>query len=129
MALRTTSGAVLTLLLCAAVSAQSAVSPGAYDLYSWKVKNHWYYSILPRGGQRTYEQITASPSIKRDASGLRSELRKFAKGTEIYWMSDAPDGARKSSNGPNLEIKHPSRKRIKHIKGICDQLGLRLRLT
>ena len=129
MAFRTTSAALLTLLLFAGASAQSAVSSKAYEMYSWKVKNHWYYSILPRGGQPTYEQITSNPSIRRDADGLRSELKKLAKGTEVFWMSDAPEGARKSTAGPNLEIKHPSRARIKHIKSICDQLGLKVRLT
>jgi hypothetical protein len=129
MTFRTTTAALLTLLLFAAASAQSAVSSTAYEMYSWKVKNHWYYSILPRGRQLTYEQITTNPSIRRDTDGLRTELKKLAKGTEVFWMSDAPEGASRSTAGPNLEIKHPSRNRIKHIKRICDQLGLRLRLT
>ncbi|HSB08036.1 MAG TPA: hypothetical protein VLM38_00885 [Blastocatellia bacterium] len=119
----------LGLLLALTAYGQSAVSGSAgYELYSWKIKGHWYYSLLQRRGSKTYQEITANPSLRRDSSGLEAELRKLPKGTEVFWMSDAPSSANRPSTPSNLDIKHPSRQRIKHIRSICNRLGLRLSL-
>jgi hypothetical protein len=101
-----------------------------YELYSWKIKNHWYYSLLPATNRaKTYEDITASGVVQRDAVGLKAQLKKLPKGEVVSWMSDAPPGAAKSAAGQVLNVKHPSRTRIKNIKAICDKLGIKLRLS
>ena len=101
-----------------------------YELYSWKIKGHWYYSLLPGTNRvKTYDEITATSVVRRDAAGLKSELQKLPKGEEVFWLSDAPAGASKSTAGQSLNVKHPSRKRIKGIKAMCDKLGVKLRLT
>ena len=116
--------------LTAHAHAQTSASMKGYELYSWKIKGHWYYSLLPGTNRiKTYEEITASDVVKRDAAGLKSELQKLPKGEEVFWMSDAPAGASKSTTGRALNAKHPSRKRIKGIKDICDKLGIKLRLS
>jgi len=123
--------AVALLLVAAAANAQtSATGAKGYELYSWKIKSHWYYSLLPRSkDSKTFEQITASASVRRDTSGLTSALSKLPKGAEVFWMGDAPAGAIMSATEHGLSLKHPSRKRIKHIKGICDKLGIKLNLA
>jgi hypothetical protein len=121
---------LLVLVLAAPSFGQSAVSASAiYELYSWKDKGHWYYSLLPRSGTKTYKEIMENPALRRDSAGLESELRKLRKGTQVFWMADAPAGAKKPSSARSLDIKHPSRGRIKQIRSICLRLGLRLRLT
>ncbi len=121
--------AVLLISLSAYAQA-SPTSIKGYELYSWKIKGHWYYSLLPGTNRlKSYDEITARSIVKRDATGLKSELQKLAKGEEVLWMSDAPAGANKSTTGQALNVKHPSRKRIKGIKAICDKLGIKLRLT
>lgn len=101
-----------------------------YELYSWKIKGHWYYSLLPGTNRsKSYEAITAPSMVRRDAAGLKAELQKLPRGEEVFWMSDAPAGASKSAAGQLLNVKHPSRKRIKGIKAICDKLGIKLKLT
>jgi hypothetical protein len=118
------------LISLTAFSQTSPRSTKGYELYSWKIKGHWYYSLLPGTDRlKTYGEITAPSVVRRDAEGLRSELRKLPKGEEVFWMSDSPSGASKSTTGEVLNVKHPSRKRIKHIKAICDKLGIKLRLT
>ena len=98
-------------------------------MYSWKTNNHWYYSLLPRSGSpKTYEEITSKSKVHRDTSGLTSALKKLPRGEEVYWMGDAPIAAR-SVTAAGLSLKHPSRKRIKHIKSICDELGIKLTLA
>lgn len=101
-----------------------------YELYSWKIKGHWYYSLLPGTNRsKTYEEITAPERVKRGESDLKSELQKLPKGEEVFWRSDAPQGIIKPTSGLIVEIKHPSRQRIKNIKAMCDRLGIRLKLT
>jgi hypothetical protein len=101
-----------------------------YELYSWKIKGHWYYSLLPGTNRlKSYEEITAPSIVRRDAEGLKSELQKLPRGEEVFWMSDSPAGASKSAAGQLLNVKHPSRKRIKGVKAICENLGIKLRLS
>ena len=119
------------LLISLTAYGQTAqTSMKGYELYSWKIKGHWYYSLLPGTNRlKTYEEITAPRIVKRDASGLKAELEKLPKGEEVFWMSGAPAGANKSPTGQLLNVKHPSRNRIKGIKAMCDKLGIRLTLT
>lgn len=128
---RTIVAAIALLLVAAAANAQTSTTGATgYELYSWKIKNHWYYSLLPRSNDsKTFEQITASASVRRDTSGLTSALSKLPKGEEVFWMGDAPAGAIKSATEHGLSLKHPSRNRIKHIKGICNKLGIKLNLA
>src|SRR5215813_1805201 len=102
-------------------SAQTGQSTKGYELYSWKIKGHWYYSLLPGTNRsKTYEEITAPGVVKKDASGLKAELQKLPKGEEVFWRADAPSGLNKPASGPIVEMKHPSRSRIKGIKAMFD---------
>jgi len=118
------------LLITLSAHGQTQPSMKGYELYSWKLKGHWYYSLLPGTNRlKSYDEITAPGAVTRDAAGLRSALQKLPRGEEVFWMSDAPAGADKSSNGQSLNVKHPSRQRIKSIKAIFDKLGIKLKLT
>jgi hypothetical protein len=123
--------AVALLLIAAAAQGQTSVTGATgYELYSWKIKGHWYYSLLPRSSSsKTYEEITASALVRRDTSGLTSALSNLSRGEEVFWMGDAPAGAIKSATKRGLSLKHPSHKRIKRIKAICDKLGIKLTLA
>lgn len=124
-------GGCAILLIIGSAQAQIAASGPAtsYEMYSWKLKGHWYYSLLPRGVSKTYSDITTNPIVCRDSSGLTAQLRKLSGVREIFWMSDAPTGAMKPATTSAPSIKHPSRKRINHIKALCDKLGIRLKLA
>jgi len=118
------------LLISLTAHAQSPEAPKGYELYSWKIKNHWYYSLLPGTNRlKSYEEITAPVVVRRDAAGLKAALQKLPRGEVVFWKSDAPSGAGKSAAGQVLNVKHPSRTRIKNIKSICDRLGIKLRLS
>ncbi|HXF40311.1 MAG TPA: hypothetical protein VN687_11410 [Blastocatellia bacterium] len=118
-------------LITGAAPAQVRASAPAtgYEMYSWKLKGHWYYSLSPLGAARTYSDITTNPTICRDSSGLKARLSKLPGTKEIIWMSDAPTGALKPAASSTPSIKHPSRKRIKQIRAICSKLGIRLKLA
>ena len=128
--LKRTCICVATSLITMSSSVQSAQSMKGYELYSWKIKGHWYYSLLPGTNRpRTYEEVTAPGLVRKDASGLKAELEKLPKGEEVFWRSDAPPGVIKPGSGQIVEMKHPSRSRIKGIKAMCDKLGLKLKLV
>ena len=122
---------LIAVLVASATSGQTKPdSMKGYELYSWKVNNHWYYSLLPGTNRlKSYEEITAPAVVKRDTAGLKAELRKLSRGEEVIWMSDAPKGAGRSAEGRVLNVKHPSRTRIKSIKAICEKLGIKLNLS
>ena len=120
------------VLLFSAISQSHASqeSTRGYELFSWKVGNHWYYSLLPATSEvRSYEEITAPAVVRRDSAGVKTELEKLSRGETVVWKSTAPRGAAKSATGKMLNIKHPSRARIKNIKAICDKLGIKLQLS
>ena len=121
---------VAVLLVSITVQGQTSdKSIKGYELYSWKIKGHWYYSLVSGTNRlKTYEEITAPDRVKRDSAGLKSELKKLSRGEEVLWRSDAPASARKSAAGQSLNVKHPSRKRIKYIRDICNNLGIKLKL-
>ena len=123
------AGFVILVLLLGAFGQSAVSSSRSYELYSWKVKRHWYYSLLPRGEGKTYQEITGSPSVRRDSAGLEAALRNLPKGTEVFWMSDLPGEAVKPPPQSSFDVKHPSRKRIKHIRSICQKLGISLKLA
>ena len=132
MTLRKQTIALFAVLLFSlnALGGMRQTSTQGYELYSWKVKGHWRYSLLPGTKRsRSYEEITAPGVVRRDADALKTELRKLPKGEQVFWMSDAPAGASKSAAGQLLNVKHPSRTRIKSIKAMCDRLGIKLKLS
>ena len=124
--------AIATLLLIAAAAHGQSSVTGAkgYELYSWKIKGHWYYSLMPRSNRsKTFEEITAPALVRRDTRGLTAAVGGLPRGEEVFWMGDAPAGAIKSATEHGLSLKHPSRKRIKRIKAICHKLGIKLNLS
>lgn len=123
------SSLIALILAANALGQTSQPAASGYELYSWKIKNHWYYSLLPKTDRpKSFDEITSPRTVKRDAAGLTSALQKLTRGEEVAWMSDSQTAIRPSENR-GISIKHPSRNRIKHIKSICDRLGLRLKLT
>jgi hypothetical protein len=122
---------VVFFLIASAAPGQSSVTGGkGYELYSWKIKGHWYYSLLPRGTRaKTFVEITGSELVRRGTSGLTSSLGRLPKGEEVFWMGDAPAGASRFADEQALSLKHPSRKRIKRIKAICEKLGIKMSLA
>jgi hypothetical protein len=119
------------LLLLGTANAQvPQQSMNGYELYSWKVKGKWHYSLLVATNRaKTYDEIISRNVERIGSEALEAELRKIPRGGEVFWMGDAPVGAKRSATTKGLDLKHPSRKRIERIKGICESLGLKLKLA
>jgi hypothetical protein len=124
------AGLVLLLIAVAAHGQSQRPEMKGYELYSWKLKGRWHYSILPGTNRsKTYEDIMLNKSIGIGDAALKTELKKIPKGGEVFWMSDAPTNIEKPKSGQWIDLKMPSRKRIKRIKAYCDKLGIKLKLV
>ena len=122
--------AALGLLVALAVSAQAAQAMKGYELYSWKAKGRWHYAVLVGTNRaKSYDEITTQANERIGIAALTSELEKLPRGETLFWRSAAHPGVTKprANGSPILEL--PSRHRIKHIKAICERLGIRLTLS
>ena len=120
--------AVMVLLIAFAAYGQNAGK--GYELYSWKVKGRWHYSIHAGTNRaKSYEEITSSGVERVGIEAIKDELKKIPKGEEVFWRSAAHPGVEKplSKGSPILEL--PSRKRIKYIRSYCSKLGIKLKLV
>ena len=124
------AGAIGLLIALTAFGQDSPRGMKGYELYSWKVKGRWHYSLLAGTNRaKGYAEIT-SPQVERiGIEALKAELKKVPKGDEVFWMSAAHPGVEKprTKGAPVLEL--PSRKRIKRIKAYCENRGIKLRLS
>lgn len=101
-----------------------------YELYSWKVKGRWHYSIHAGTNRaKSYDEITSSGVERIGIEAIKDELKKIPKGEEVFWRSAAHPGVEKprAKGSPILEL--PSRKRIKYIRAYCNKLGIKLKLV
>lgn len=124
------AAAVVLLINFAAYGQNSERSMKGYELYSWKVKGRWHYSIHAGTNRaKSYDEITSSGAERIGIEAIKVELKKIPKGEEVFWMSNAHPGVKKpmAKGSPVLEL--PSRKRIKYIRAFCNKLGLKLKLV
>src|ERR1044072_151921 len=117
--------AVIVLLITAtAYGHNSGQAMKGYELYSWKVKGRWHYSIHAGTNRaKSYEEITSSEAERIGIEALKDELKKIPKGEEVFWMSAAHPGVKKPMAKGSAILELPSRKRIKAIRGYCNKLG------
>ena len=124
------AGFAALLILATANGQVPQQSIKGYELYSWKVKGKWHYSLLAGTNRtKTYDEIISNNTERIGSEALEAELKKIPKGEEVFWMGDAPVGATRSATSKGLDLKHPSRNRIKRIKAICERLGIKLKLA
>jgi hypothetical protein len=122
------AGALILLLLNGSIlGRQSEDQSKGYELYSWKVKGTWHYSLLSGTNRELKRQeILSNPKIKIGDSALRSELKRLPRGEKVFWMSDAPKGVATPSGKRTTSFKQPSRKRIARLKKYCESIGIEL---
>jgi hypothetical protein len=125
-----TAAAIVLLMACAAGGGGQQGGAKGYEMYSWKVKGRWHYSILAGTNRaKNYEEITSGGAERVGTEALKSELDKIPKGEVVFWRSAAHPGVRKplGKGAPVLEL--PSRKRINRIKAHCAKRGITLKLV
>ena len=120
--------ALVTMIVLAALAVCApAQAMKGYELYSWKVKGRWHYALLEGTNRaKSYDEITATATERVGMAALEAELKKLARGEEVFWMSAAHGSVMKptAKGSPILEL--PSRQRINRVKAYCEKLGIKL---
>lgn len=124
------AAAILLLITVTAYGQNAGQSMKGYELYSWKVKGRWHYSIQAGTNRaKSYDEITSSEAERIGIEALKDELKKIPKGEEVFWRSAAHPGIKKPLSKGSAILELPSRKRIKEIRSYCNKLGIRLKLV
>jgi hypothetical protein len=119
----------LIVCACGVSAGQGEAAPGrTYELYSWKVKSTWHYSLVEGTSQvKSLNQITIDGRLARGTDEIESLLNNLTRGDQVNWMSAAPRGMNRP-RGAIVDFKHPSRDRIKHFMSYCRKRGIKLTL-
>ena len=116
---------IMLLISISALGQGPRTSMKGYELYSWQADGKWHYSLLVGTNRiKSYEEITSNKNVQVGDTALRVELKKLARGEQVFWMSDGPPGAAKAAGSPGMKL--PSRARIKSMMAYCDKLGIKL---
>ena len=119
------------MMLIAVVALAQAPKPAmkGYELYSWRRDGNWHFSLVQGTNRRkTYEEITSDKIALKGNSGLKAQLDKLPKGSEVIWTTGIDPMVIKSTTGKNPKLELPSGKRVRKIKKYCEKIGIKLTL-
>jgi len=116
---------VVILLGCCQASlaqAREATPPHSmkgYELYSWKFRGEWYFSLLVGTNRlKSRKEVTSLKVRVKGVEALKLRLNRIARGEEVSW-----------SEGLIPQMVLPSDNIIKEVETYCNQHGLILRVS
>lgn len=120
----------IILISVAALAQSPQPAMKGYELYSWRLDGKWRYSLVEGTNRRkSYEEITSDKITLKGSSGLKAQLEKLPKGSQVIWTTGIDPAVIKSANGKNPKLELPSGKRVRKIKKYCDKIGIKLTLS
>jgi hypothetical protein len=126
---RSILASLIILIAFAALAQTPQPAMKGYELYSWKRDGNWYFSIVEGTNRRkSYEEVTSDKIILKGMSGLKAQLDKLPKGSEVIWATGIDPTVIKSANGKTPKLELPSGKRVRKVKKYCDKIGIKLTL-
>ncbi len=103
-------------------------SASGWELYSWKIEDHWKYSILIGTNRlKTYEEVTASKIVITGEKKLKEILKLFPEGEYITWIGQGWLERCWQAEYKNLEL--PPTIIIEDIRQYCIEMNLILYVT
>ena len=103
-------------------------STSGWELYSWKIENHWKYSILIGTSRtKTYEEVTTSKLMVKSEVKLKEILRLFPEDEQITWIGKGWLERCWQGNYNNLEL--PPEMIIEDIRCYCREIKIILYVT
>ena len=115
---------VILLGCCQASLAQSREanpphSMKGYELYSWKFRGEWYFSLLVGTNRlKSRKEVTSLKVRVKGVEALKLRLNRLSRGEEVSW-----------SEGLIPRMVLPSDNIIKEVETYCNQHGLILRVS
>lgn len=107
-----------------------------YELYSWRVGQEWYFTLVTGTNRtKTRQEIASSENViekewtKVTVQGiydLEVALEQLPSDTWVVWMG--PQTMRKRGVRPG-DLRLPPRRAVEEIKAHCQELGLWLEVN
>ncbi len=89
-----------------------------YELYSWKTRGQWYFSlVIGTNRQKTYREVTSAKARVKGIAGLKRKLDLLSRGEEIFWSTHLM-----------RRMTLPPRDMINEVVDYCRERGLVLRV-
>jgi hypothetical protein len=89
-----------------------------YELYSWRTRGQWYFSLVTgTNRQKTYREVTSPKARVKGVEGLKGKLDLLPRGEEISWSTHLM-----------RKMTLPPRSIINKIVDYCRRRGLVLRV-
>jgi hypothetical protein len=90
-----------------------------YELYSWKFRGEWYFSLLVGTNRlKSRKEVTSLKVRVKGVEALKLRLNRLSRGEEVSW-----------SEGLIPRMVLPSDNIIKEVETYCNQQGLILRVS
>ena len=90
-----------------------------YELYSWKFRGDWHFSLLVGTNRLKTRNEVTSPKVRlKGVEALKRKLKQLAKGEEVSW----PAGRVAGTVLPPEEI-------IDEVKSYCEERGIIMRVN
>jgi hypothetical protein len=87
-----------------------------YELYSWKIRGEWYFSLLVGTNRlKTRQEITSTKVRLKGVKALKKKLSQIPKGAQIFM----PGASMRNMDLPPQEI-------MKVISSYCKERGIEL---
>lgn len=103
-------------------------SETGWELYSWKIEDHWKYSILIGTNRlKTYEEVTTNKIVVTGEEKLKEILKQFPEGEYITWIGQGWLERCWQSDYKNLELAPAII--IEEISQYCNEMKLILYVT
>jgi len=103
-------------------------SASGWELYSWKIVDHWKYSILIGTDRlKTYKEVNTSKILVTGEEKLKEILKLFPEGENITWIGQGWLERCWQSDYKNLEL--PPEIILEDIKDYCNEIKLILYVT
>jgi hypothetical protein len=103
-------------------------------LYSWRFRGTWYFTLITGTNRlKTLDEISSPVNsqvgdwVKITVAGvpdLKALLGRLPPGTQVLWDLAHPIGP--GSEGSQVRLRMPSRRRIREIRSHCTERGIRL---
>ncbi|HEX8708697.1 MAG TPA: hypothetical protein VF723_10685 [Pyrinomonadaceae bacterium] len=106
---------------CQSAIAQSddaarARSMKGHELYSWRARGGWYFSLLVGTNRlKSYAEVTSRRVRIGGVAALKRELGKLPAGEEVFWSSGRLRG-----------LSLPPPRIVEELRAYCERRGVRL---
>lgn len=98
---------------------KSPRSMKGYELYSWKIRGQWHFTLLVGTNRLKTRSEVSSPRVRvRGLAALRKKLSRLPEGEQVSWSEGFVPG-----------MSLPPEKMVEEIKDYCERNGITLRVN